>query len=199
MSEFVSYFGFKLYIWGKGREVSLAPILCIVRAVSACNGNHKGSEPGLELLRSRGKQLVAEASGWEGWPVPALSRSFSAAPWAMVDHSAVNRCSKSNLTGGAGRMQGIHSTAWASRHGGSSQFVQPFESLLSVLLGAASGCCWEWLNPALGRWRSWGTTVSTIPHLLAHAASRLKPACCSGEGVQGCLSTPQGMVPVTWC
>lgn len=46
-------------------------------------------------------------------------------------------------------MQGIQGTVWTSHHSGSSQLVQHFEPLLSVLLGAASGCSWEWLNPLL--------------------------------------------------
>lgn len=91
-------------------------------------------------------------------------------------------------------MQGIQSTAWSS-HSCSSQFAQHFESLLSVLMGAASGCSWKWLNPTLGGWSSWGAAESALSQLLAeqtHSIHSISAHTCLQwcEGGAGVASAP---------
>lgn len=106
-----------------------------------------------------------------------LSTCDVAAPQAVKDQSAVDGGCKRDSVCGAGSMQGTQSAAQAALCGCSSQFVQQFESLLPVLLGAASGTFASRLllgmaNSCFGRAKLMGSSGNTLVTAISAAGTQ---------------------------
>lgn len=88
----------------------------------------------------------------------------------------MNRGCKRDSVCGARSMQGTQSAAWAALRGCSSQFVQQFESLLLVLLGAASGTfasrlLLEMADSRFGRAKLMGSSSDTLVTAISTAGT----------------------------